>query len=588
VDSRNRRNVAAWGGPLLVCAASAAAFGRVVDYPFLNWDDHDVFLRHDALRGPGLLAWAFTTRYMEHYQPLAWLTWGAVARTSSLTPATAHAMNVALHAACAALVLVVVRTSLKAGAAASDDAARDRSGQLVTGVAGLAALFWALHPLRVEVVAWASAMPYSLALLLALLSTLAWLHGRSWTAVALFVCSLLARPIAMALPLIWLAIGPADAGPHDSKKASPHDTRRTWRPASAGLAAAVGFTLAESSARLTATLAELGIGARLTLAATAPWRYLWRTIVPVGLTPLDPLALSPRTDVPAILLGSLAIAAASLAAWRWRHQYPVASVSWLAYLALLAPAMGFLPSGLQATADRYTYVPAVPVSVAIASLAFGLTTRVRGRASRPHAKTLWAGAAAAAVVAAYAALAWHQADYWRDSVTLWTRAVALDARNDAALYNLGTALDASGRRDEALARYEQVLALVPGHVHAARNRDVLRARGLEEEGNGLADTGNFAEAIRRYSDAVRLDPRRTHSHASLGMALVQTGRLAEARQPLATAIQQGVNNPAVPNALAYALVRTGDREGALAVLRAAQRRFPGDPNVNRNLALLEK
>jgi len=77
----------------------------------------------------------------------------------------------------------------------------------------------------------------------------------------------------------------------------------------------MAFALAESSARLTASLAEFGVGPRLTLAATAPFLYLWRTIVPMNLTPLDPLALTPRTDPLLIVLGVAGIVLISVAAW---------------------------------------------------------------------------------------------------------------------------------------------------------------------------------------------------------------------------------------------------------------------------------
>src|SRR3989441_1363403 len=124
-----------------VCVAVVFLFSRTFTYPFLNWDDQEVFVRNTALHAPGLLRWAFTTTYIEHYQPLAWLTWGALNRVQPLTPAAAHALNVGLHAACAVWVFAL---------------ARRLSGRV--GVSAAAALLFALHPLRVEVVAWSSAM----------------------------------------------------------------------------------------------------------------------------------------------------------------------------------------------------------------------------------------------------------------------------------------------------------------------------------------------------------------------------------------------------------------------------------------------
>src|SRR4029450_13898664 len=126
-----------------------------------------VFVRNDALRTGGTIGWAFTTRFMEHYQPLAWLTWAGVERGLGVTPAAAQGLNVVLRALCGALVCVLI-SRLE----------RETSSPLpatFTIAIALAALFWSLHPLRVEAVAWASAMPYALSLMFALLAVLAWL-----------------------------------------------------------------------------------------------------------------------------------------------------------------------------------------------------------------------------------------------------------------------------------------------------------------------------------------------------------------------------------------------------------------------------
>jgi Flp pilus assembly protein TadD len=561
------RNHARLHGPavpaVLVAAATLLTFLPVIGFPFLNWDDQDVFVRNDAIRAPGVIAWAFTTRFMEHYQPLAWLTWAGADRTIGLTSSAAHRLNVVLHALCAAMVCVLI----------SRVARKTNAGGTLSIFIG--ALIWALHPLRVEPVAWASAMPYSLALLFALLAALAWLERRAWIAVILVVLSLLSRPLAFALPVVlWLIRRPVTA-----------------RERGALLFAAVcaaAAAAAESSARLTASVAEFGPGPRLTLAATAPWRYLWRTVWPAGLTPLDPLALAPHTEPVAMTLGLGAIALASAAAWRARRSAPVLAGAWAAYLLLLVPAMGLVPSGLQATADRYTYMPGVPLSIAIAFLiekwAVPLFVGDRPRKGvRPVFRVL-----AVAAVATLAALTWRQTGYWRDSTTLWTRAVDLDPRNDVALYNLGAALAEAGRRDDAIARYEQALAVVPGYDAARRNRDLLQAARLEEEANSLASRRDFGGAIARYTEAVKLDPRRTHAQAALGMALIELGRNDEARRHLQAAVDQGADEPAVSNALAYALAEAGDEAAAIAVLRAARQRFPGDVNVARNLAALEK
>ncbi len=613
-DARRARYAAA----AAVAAITFLFFLPVLSFPFLNWDDHEVFVRNEALHAPGVVSWAAATTFMEHYQPLAWIAWAAVDRVVSLTPAAAHAMNVVLHALCAGVVFLLVRRLVddglayggrhggppdgehggpaKAGhykgpakavahggpAKAGHYKGPAEAGHYEAGVAAaaLAALVWAVHPLRVEVVAWASAMPYALSLLLALAAALAWIEGRAWPAAIFAALSLLSRPLLLALPAIFFLL-----------RRPRNNGERTALAVTA--TAAVAAALAESSARLTASLAEFPAGARLTLAATAPWRYLWRTIYPVDLTPLDPLALTPQTSVVAIVLGVGGIAIVSALAW-WMHRtWPLVAGAWAVYLMLLVPAMGLVPSGLQATADRYAYAPAVAFSVALVAFMTRALSRVgqAGRVGRVGSGSMGQVGAIVlpvAAVATFGTLAWRQSGYWRDSVSLWTRAVEVDSRNDVALYNLGSALADAGQPGEAMKSYERVLTIAPNNEAARRNLRLLQAAQFEEEGNWAASKRDLAAAVRSYDVAVRLDPKRTHSHAALGVALVELGQPAAARPHLQAAIDQGVNDPAVPNALAYVLSQAGDDAQAIAILRAARQRFPDDPNIARNLASLEQ
>ncbi len=151
----------------------------------------------DDLVGAGLVRWAFTTTHMDHYQPLSWLTWGAVARIFGLEPHHFHALSLLTHALVVALIyLTAVRLMDRRGVPEN----RARIG------AAIAALVFGVHPLRVEPVAWASAFPYLAALACALLATLAYETSRAWAAVAFFAVSLLFRPIAFGLPLVLMAL----------------------------------------------------------------------------------------------------------------------------------------------------------------------------------------------------------------------------------------------------------------------------------------------------------------------------------------------------------------------------------------------
>ena len=424
--------------------------------------------------------------------------------------------------------------------------------------------------------AWISALPYTLALALMLASLLTYLTAASrasvpwWIAsLMLYAASLGARPIALGFPIVLLVV---DTGL--LKRSLRTSVTTAWPFAVLAVVAAVVESVARGPG-----LNETPWLFRLQTAAAAPFVYLWHTVAPIALTPLDLLAIEPVVSPGALLAATLSLAAVSIAAWRWRHRWPGVSVALVAYLALLAPATGLIPSGLQVTADRYTYLPGVVV--AIATVGAGL----RWSAGRQRRARFVAGGflvlAVASSLASRRALA-----PWSDSVSLWTRVVSLEPANDVGLYNLGAALAAEGRNEEAADRYRQVLGLQPDHADAKANLNRLDAARLEREGNHLATKADLVAAVDRYRQAVALDPLRTHSQASLGMALATLGRSTEAAPVLRDAIRLGTDDPAVPSTLGVLLLQSGQRREARSVFETALARHQDDIGLAHNLARL--
>jgi protein O-mannosyl-transferase len=550
-------------------AAVAWTYFPAAGFAFLNWDDQSVILRNASLAFPGIVRWAFTTTYMEHYQPLSWLTWAAIKAGFGLDAGAFHVANIAAHAACVLLVYAAARVVLTHAAPRTSATLRD-------GAAVAAALLFGLHPLRVEVVAWISALPYALALALVLAALLAYLRtatttpaGRPVAALVLYAASLAARPVALGFPVVlvvldvWLL-----------KRRTRTSLSVVW-PFAVLAVAAAGI---ESVARATGVNDTRWLY-RVQSAASAPFVYLWHTLSPVSLTPLDVLPADPVASPGVTIVALLALTGACLAAWIWRRRWPALAAAWVTCLALLAPAAGLLPSGLQATADRYTYLPGVVVAIAVA---------VAGAqwASARKSRVTSAGVVVLVLLAAEAVTAQRVLMPWSDSVSLWSRVVALDPRHDVGLYNLGAALAAEGRSEEAAARYRQVLALRPDHADARANLDRLDAARLEREGNDLAARGDLVAASERYRGAIALDPQRTHSQAGLGMALATLGRAGEALPILRDAIRLGTDDPAVPNALGVLLLQSGQPREARSVLETAIGKHPGDISLAHNLARL--
>jgi tetratricopeptide (TPR) repeat protein len=416
----------------------------------------------------------------------------------------------------------------------------------------------------VETVAWASALPYLLSLVPLLAASLGYLRfagggARAWLgpSAGLYGVSLLCRAAAPGFPLVLLLLD-----------VWLGRTRRGWLgPLLEKLpfaALAVAATLAEANARRFAPLEQVALAARLADSALAPFVYLWRTLWPAGLTPLDVLPLEAHGSGPRLVLGAALLLAVSGVALRSRR-WPSLPAGWLAYLALVAPTSGLAPSGLQATADRYSYVPGVVVALLAGAAVAGAWRAATWRV--PIAAGIVVGSLAMAVASA------RYLEHWRDSVALWTRALAVDPRNDVALYNLGLALEEAGDEAGAVRRYGELLALLPEHAPARHNHDRLEARRLEREAGDQAAAGRLAEAVDLYGQALALDPKRLHSRRSRGMALAQLGRFEEAIPDLREAVAAGPAERAVLDALAFALRRTGRATEADALLA----RPPGPP-----------
>lgn len=552
-----------------VGAVLAATYRPAASFAFLNWDDDAAVVANSRLEFPGAATWAFTTAHLEHYQPLSWLTWAGLRSRFGPRAAAFHTANIAAHLIAVLLLWSFARRVL-AGAVA------DASAPELDAGATAAALLYGVHPLRVEVVAWVSALPYAVALALALASATVWLAGsstqssrRDWLALVFYAASLLARPIALGLPIVFVVLDV-----WLNRRSARRSIMRVLPFAAVAAAAAAGEFAARAQ-----SLNGTPLPYRLQSAASAPFLYLWRTAWPASLTPLDVLPLRPVTNAAAAAAALIALLAVSAVAWRCRHRCPGFAAAWACYVALLAPAVGLVPSGLQAAADRYSYLPGVVIAIAVTAV--GLRWIVR----RPQHRSLIAAACVAGIVACAIGSRTALAP-WADSVALWTRVVSLDPANDVGLYNLALALAERGRTDEAAARYREVLALVPEHAAARANLDRLDAARLEREGNEAAGRGDMTAAIDRYRQALARDAQRTHSHAGLGMALATLGESSEAMPHLREAIRQGEADPSVANALGVLLAQSGQVADARAVFETAFARHPSDPNLAHNLARL--
>lgn len=511
--------------PALLFVVVFVAFAPALGGAFLNWDDAENLVANPHYRGlgPTELRWMWSAVHMGHYIPVTWLTFGLDYLLWGTNPAGYHLTSLLFHALNAALVYLVAARLLSTSferAAPRPPPATLRAG------AALGALLWALHPLRVESVAWITERRDVVSGCFALLSVLAYLvavrragadgrlhRGAYALAVGAFALAAFAKSIVVGLPLVLIAL---DVYP---LRRVSGGWRRILRVAlleklpffavgalAAGIMLVIGFRWG-----LLAPLAAESVPQRLALTGHSLAFYLGKTIWPWPLSPLyslyrpvDPLAL--RYLVP----GGLALAAGFLLI-ALRRRWPAGLVAGAAYVALLLPVSGMFPNGPQVAADRYTYLPTMGWAVlAGGALPWAWSARRAGRLSPRIAGALaWASLA---LVAGLAVLTERQIPIWRDSIALWRHAAWADPDSDVPLFYLGWALADAGRFDEAREHFETSRRRVSASVPLLRAQFTLHLALVE------ARAGRPAAAEERLRDALTLDPDHPVAWIRLGTA----------------------------------------------------------------------
>src|SRR5213592_402053 len=340
---------ARWVAPLLVVLITLAAFLPTLQNQFVNWDDDKNFLDNPHYRGLGWthLRWMWTT-HLGHYIPLTWMTLGLDYLLWGMNPLGYHLTNLLLHAENAVVFFFVVRRILTLALLGASE-----RGLALAVSAGFAALVFAIHPLRVESVAWATERRDVLSGLFYLLTILMYLRayefgargrGWYWLAVAVFVCALLSKSMVVNLPVVLLIL---DVYPLRRLGGAigwwSEPARRVYVEkipfvllAAAASAIAV---MAQSSVHAALSLAQLSMPGRLAISAYGLSFYLWKMVVPVNLSPFYERGLIDPWATPFLLSYGLVLAITAIVL-ALRRRVPGLLAAWLAYIVVLSPVLG--------------------------------------------------------------------------------------------------------------------------------------------------------------------------------------------------------------------------------------------------------
>jgi Flp pilus assembly protein TadD len=466
----------------------------------------------------------------------------------------------------------------------------------------VAAVF-AIHPLRVESVAWVSERKDVLSGLFFFLTIGAyvryarqpWSITRYGLVTLLFAAGLLCKPMLVTLPIILLLL---DYWPLQRKK--PWVSLVVEKlPLLALVAGSCVITILAQRQGIR-SFEAYPLGARITGAMLSYQTYLVQMVYPAHLAAFYPFPHS--VPVWETLLAALLLAGLSLLAFVKRQTNPWLLMGWLWYLVMLVPVVGIIQVGAQAHADRYTYLPQIGIYIA-------LTWLVAELAVRWHINASALGGFMGATIVALMVCSWKQTGYWKNSPALWQRALACYPDNDLACVNLGNELVQSGQLEEAINLYKKASQIDPGNVEYESNlADALRENGKMDEalihyknaselkpdspevqynlGQALRQNGKTEEAMSRFQIVLQIKPDFAPARRNIGYILLQQGKADEAEAQFQKLVELNPNDPDTHLYLGLCLFQLGKMAEARSQYEQALQINPADPQIQNSLAWL--
>ncbi len=528
---------------ILLIVVTCAAFGRIIGNDFINLDD-TVYVTENSYVQSGLskdsVKWAVTTADLGYWHPLTlishmldWNFFGAAA-------AGHHAVSGLLHIGSVIfLFLFLYKTTNSLWPSA------------------FAAALFALHPLRVESVAWVGERKDVLSMFFGTASIYAYTFyaeksvvSRYLLCLILFALSLISKPTFVTLPfaLLLLDYWPLGRWQKAAQKKGKGINSTTGLILEKVLLLCLSVISAilavwmQDKSRLLIPLASLPFSSRVANTVVSYAAYLGKTFWPVNLAVFYPYEQS--LPVWEVLVSGIILTGITMAVLNSIRKLPFLFVGWFWYLGTFVPVIGLVQISTFAMADRYTYLPSIGIAV---MLAWGTFSLINNQELRR--KILLA--AGTAVLLVLSVLTWRQCGYWKNAVTLhshalqvakdndFTRnglcnalikegklqeaiyhcneAIRMDAKYELPYDNRGTAYFKLGQYQSAIESFSKAISLKPDSAEAFNNR-----------GNCYNELGRFQSAVEDYSEAIRLKPDYFRAYCNRGNANVKLGQYQRA------------------------------------------------------------
>ena len=480
-------------------------YHQVRFHDFVNLDDFEYVVDNPYVRW-GLsiqnVYWAFTHAHSSNWHPLTWLSHMVDCQLFGLNPAAHHMTSLLIHTAnTLCLFYLLYRMTM----------ALWRSG--------LVAALFAFHPLHVESVAWVSERKDVLCTLFFLLTILAYLRyverpnpSRYALVLLFFALGLMAKPMIVTLPFVLILL---DFWP--LRRSAETIPKLLLEKIPLFLLSAASCTLTYLIHAGGGSILGLPLSLRLENLLFSYATYLGKTFLPVDLSCFYPHAHT-SLGFSAFLAGLLLLIVSGAVLFLMRR-FPYLATGWLWFLGTLVPVSGLVQTGAQGWADRYTYIPLIGIFIILSWGLNDLLDRIEWTAPRRILLT-------AVFVTPLLAVSYRQIGYWKDSITLFNREIAVNEQKHVAYTHLGGSYDLMGDRDRAVHYLTEALRIMPEYEEA---RFFLA--------NALRGKGEFLEAEKQYAALLRKNPNHYKALNNFGFVLMQLGREEEAASCLKRALQ---------------------------------------------------
>ena len=494
---------------LFLIAASLLVYFQIINYDFINYDDELYLTKNPNIKAgltPESIIWAFTTGYASNWHPLTWLSHMLDIELYGLNPMGHHWTNLQIHILNTVLLFLFLRW--------------------MTGAiwkSAFVAVFFAIHPLHVESVAWIAERKDVLCAFFWILSMLTYVgyvrHPKKryyLLLVILFALGLMSKPMIVTLPFALLLL---DFWPLDrfrlinyEQKINVFRVLKTliWEKIPLFVLSAISCFITffvQQHGGAVASIEVFPLNARVANSIVSYTSYIGKMIWPLHLAVLYPLR---EWHLGQVLISGLLLLFLSILAIRVWRRFPYVTVGWFWFLGTLVPVIGLVQVGAQSIADRYTYIPLVGLFIIIA---WGMADiSVKWRRQR-IVLSIFSGV----IVLFFMIYAWFQVGYWKNGITLFTHAIHVTRNNSIAHCELANALYKHGKYIESVKHFKRAIQLNPKFGVAHDNLGVALAR-----------MGNLEKAIDQYNQALHIDPENFHAYNNLGNALAQKGDVEEA------------------------------------------------------------